>query len=278
VKKLVAFSDNTGILERYENFASNYIEPRHVDVWCPPGYTAHPDQRYPVIYMGDGQNLFDPSLSYIGVDWGVDEAIARLLQEGTIRAPIVVGVWNTFKRWREYMPQKAYDKNLSSVAQAQFNAKAGGRPTSDYYLRFLVEELKPLIDENYRTLPGRDDTFIMGSSMGALLALYAVVSYPEIFSGAACLSTHWLAGEDGMVAAMSSMLPAVGTHRFYFDYGTLGLDAGYEPYQRKMDQGLRDAGYNHGQDWVTLKFDDADHSEAFWRERAHIPLKFLLGC
>ncbi len=273
----VEISDGSGVLERYLSFSSQFVEPRHVDVWLPPDYTSADAGRYPVIYMQDGQNLFDPALAYAGVDWGMDEAVLGLLQSGELRAPIVVGVWNSAKRWREYMPQNAYERNLSPIAQAQFNAKAGGRPTSDYYLRFLVEELKPIVDAEYSTLPGPTDTFIMGSSLGALVSLYGVLSYPQVFGGAGCLSTHWLAGGDGLIATMQTMLPKPGSHRFYFDYGTETLDAGYEPYQKKMDQGMQIAGYAFGTDWMTQKFEGAEHSEASWRERVHIPLKFLLG-
>lgn len=277
VMQKVPISDGSGMLERYLSFPSQFVEPRNVDVWLPPDYTSDGARRYPVIYLQDGQNLFDPALAYVGVDWGVDEAVLALVQSGQIRAPIIVGIWNSAKRWREYMPQNAYERNLSSTAQAQFNAKAGGRPTSDYYLRFLVEELKPAMDADFRTLPGPAHTFIMGSSLGALVSLYALLSYPQVFGGAGCLSTHWLAGGDGLIATLQTMLPKPGSHRFYFDYGTETLDAEYEPFQHKMDMGMQTAGYVSGRDWVTHKIEGAEHSETSWRERVHIPLQFLLG-
>lgn len=272
----VPISDGSGILDRHADFTSRFVDARHVDVWLPPDYTPDGADRYPVIYMQDGQNLFDPALAYAGVDWGMDEAVLALIQAGMVIAPIIVGVWNTAQRWREYMPQNAYERNLSQAAQAQFNARSGGKPISDLYLRFLVEELKPAIDAGYRTRTGPEHTFIMGSSMGALLSLYGVLSYPRVFGGAGCLSTHWLAGGDGLIATMQTMLPKPGSHRFYFDYGTLTLDSGYEPFQLKMDQGMQIAGYVRGVDWMTEKFEGAEHSEISWRQRVHIPLKFLL--
>ena len=97
----------TGTLKTVERFESRHVDPRRVDVWLPPSYGQDPERRYPVLYMHDGQNLFDPALSYIGVDWGLDEAITRLAAEGRVREAIVVGIWNTPKRFAEYMPAKA---------------------------------------------------------------------------------------------------------------------------------------------------------------------------
>jgi enterochelin esterase-like enzyme len=156
-------------------------------------------------------------------------------------------------------------------------ARAGGVPVSDLYLRYLVEELKPRIDAAYPTLPERASTFVMGSSMGGLISLYAVEQYPEVFGGAACVSTHWPAGGNSLVDAMGAALPPAGRHRLYFDYGTETLDAAYEPFQLRMDEHLRAAGYRQGVDWETRAFPGAEHSERSWRERVHIPLRFLLA-
>jgi hypothetical protein len=98
-----------------------------------------------------------------------------------------------------------------------------------------------------------------------------------VFQGAGCLSTHWPAGEDILIAYLRKVLPRPGKHKIYFDYGTETLDASYEMYQKQADQVMRAAGYKEGQDWVTYKFAGAEHSERAWRERVHIPLAFLLG-
>ena len=117
----------TGHLVRHENFASRHVDPRNVDVWLPPGYEQDKSQRFPVIYMHDGQNLFDPALSYIGVDWGIDEAMTRMIREGEVRAAIVVGIWNTPKRAAEYVPQKALTE---SKRFRQFAGRAGAGPAA----------------------------------------------------------------------------------------------------------------------------------------------------
>jgi len=118
---------------------------------------------------------------------------------------------------------------------------------------------------------------VMGSSMGGLISLYAVSEYPHVFGGAGCVSTHWPAGGDLLVDAMASTLPPASTHKLYFDFGTETLDSEYEPFQQRMDSHLRQAGYVENKNWLTLKFDGAEHSEKSWRERVEIPLAFLLG-
>jgi predicted alpha/beta superfamily hydrolase len=266
----------TGTVLRYPAMPSEHVVARNVDVWLPPGYAKDNDKRYPVLYMHDGQNLFDPATSYGGVDWGVDETMTRLIEEGAIREAIVVGVWNSTLRREEYMPQRAVKGHVT------FNVPGvSGVPAeliiSDRYLAFLVNELKPFIDANYRTLPGRADTFVMGSSMGGLVSQYAMSVYPDVFGGAGCVSTHWPAGDGIVVDDFGAHLPDPATQRYYFDFGTGTLDAGYEPYQRRADEMLRKGGYVEGANWITLKFEGAEHSEKSWRLRVDRPLRFLLG-
>ncbi|MEO6264301.1 MAG: alpha/beta hydrolase-fold protein [Luteimonas sp.] len=266
----------TGTVVSYQDFPSAHVAARSVDIWLPPGYGRDPSRRYPVVYMHDGQNLFDPALSYGGVDWGVDETMTRLIAQGRIREAIVVGVWNTPLRFAEYMPQQA-------VTAAQVPMLAGmpallrEQLRSDAYLTFLVEELKPFVDAEFRTLPGRDDTFVMGSSMGGLISLYAASEYPDVFGGAAGVSTHWPAGDGIVIDWLAAHLPDPRTHKLYFDHGTETLDAQYAPYQQRMDAVMRNAGYSEGRNWITRRFEGAEHSEKSWRERVDVPLVFLLG-
>jgi predicted alpha/beta superfamily hydrolase len=266
----------TGALVRHENFASKHVAPRHVDVWLPPGYEKDNGKRYPVLYMHDGQNLFDPKLAYTGVDWGVDEALTRLVAEGKARPAIVVGVWNTPKRVAEYMPQRAVE-SAGAAALAAFRKQFDSEPLADNYLKFLVTELKPFVDANYRTRAGRADTFVMGSSMGGLISLYAAAEYPEVFGGVGAVSTHWPAGDGIVIEYLKRKLPSPKTHRIYYDFGTATLDSQYEPYQRRVDEVMRAAGYREGKNWVTRKFEGAEHNERAWRARVEIPLLFLLG-
>ncbi len=134
-----------------------------------------------------------------------------------------------------------------------------------------------MIDARYRSLPDQPNTFVMGSSMGGLISLYAIEQYPEVYFGAGCLSTHWIAGENLLVDYLGARLPAPADHRLYFDFGTITLDEAYEPFQIRMDGWLERAGYARGRNWTTLKFEGAAHTEAAWRARVDLPLRFLLG-
>ncbi len=266
----------TGRTDSWQTFPSRYVAARDVDVWLPPSYGSDPNRRYPVLYMHDGQNLFDPSLSYTGIDWDIDGAMTRLIARGEVREAIVVGVWNTPQRFAEYMPR-------APVTTDMVNSGVEGRPAgraadivSDDYLRFLAEELKPFIDARYRTLPGRDDTMVMGSSMGGLISLYALAKYPQVFGAAGAVSTHWPVCEGCVIDWLKTEMPKPGAHRLYFDYGTATLDALYPPYQAKMDAAMREHGYREGNDWITRRFEGAEHNEAAWKARVEIPLTFLL--
>lgn len=266
----------SGRIERLAGFPSKHVSPRHVDVWLPEGYS--PARRYRVVYMQDGQMLFDARTTWNRQAWKVDHALSRLVQAGQVPDALVVGIWNNSpQRYAEYYPEKFLADAPEAVRREYLEKAAHGRLQSDAYLRFLVEELKPAIDRRYRTRPGRADTFVMGSSMGGLISLYALSEYPRVFGGAACLSTHWPAADGAVIDYAEKALPRAGRHRLYFDHGTLGLDAQYEPYQKRMDEVLRTHGYVEGRDWVTRRFEGAGHDEASWKARLDVPLRFLLG-
>lgn len=245
-----------------------------MDIWLPPGYDER-FERYPIIYMHDGQNLFDQELAFGGVSWELDQAICKLVEAKKIPPVMVAGVWNSQNRWGEYMPQKPAEN--SRQIMDHFVEQTGFVPCSNSYLRFIVGELKPYLDSNFRTRAKPPETFLMGSSMGGLVSLYGLETYPQVFGGAACLSTHWLAGLKPLVDEMGKDLPSPGSHKLYFDFGTETLDAGYEPFQRRMDARLIDAGYKSDNDWLTLKFSGDAHNELSWKKRVHIPLEFLLS-
>lgn len=277
-----------GQLVEYEGVTSAHLGPRNVTVWLPPGYGTG-SERHPVLYMHDGQNLFDPARANFG-EWGVDEHLVRLIETGQVRAPIVVGVWNTPLRLREYVPADLIAALPTEVRETLL-PMYGGAPLSDAYLRFLVEELKPRIDAEYRTLPGRDDTSTMGSSMGGLISLYAMMKHPDVFGAAGCLSTHWplrlerLEGDalntwrEAVVQAWSDVirrgLPDPATHRLYMDRGDETLDQFYAFFQSRIDTVIRYAGWGPDR-FRTLVFPTAEHNEKSWNSRLDVPLTFLL--
>ena len=270
-----------GAIVHFASFASDLVEPRPIDVWLPEGYDASSNVRYPVVYMHDGQFMFDNATSpYAGTDWlwDVDKTMTRLIREKQVRPAIIVSVWNLpeTKRRTEYMPQKPVTEEVDRLISAEGSDITRAEITSDNYLRFLVEDLKPFIDKTYRTQPDKENTFTMGSSMGGMISAYAISEYPDVFGGAACLSTHWNIGNGAVLDWYKSNWPPAGSNRVYFDHGTETLDADYEPYQQQMDAIIRTHGYRNGVDWITRKFDGADHSPKAWRDRLHIPLVFLL--
>lgn len=269
---------DSGKLLHFPRFSSARVAARNVDVWLPPGYDGDPRKRYPVLYLHDGQNQFDASrgTAYGGTTWGIDEAMTRLIANGGIRPAIVVAVWNTPARLAEYMPAKAVTTDKVHFVDGWPDLPRADL-RSDDYLAFLVDELKPFIDARFRTLTGRDDTVLMGSSMGGLISAYALTEYPQVFGRAACVSTHWPAGNGVAIDYFGKHLPNPATHRFYFDHGTATLDAAYAPYQQRMDQAMRQAGYRQGMNWVSREFAGAEHSEKSWRQRVEVPLRFLLG-
>jgi pimeloyl-ACP methyl ester carboxylesterase len=168
----------------------------------------------------------------------------------------------------------------------------GGDPLSDGYLQFIVRELKPRIDRTYRVRSDRSNTVIMGSSMGALISLYAVSEYPHVFGGAGMVSTHWPLmippqgkslsdAEYEIVSAaferyLAPALPAPRTHRLYFDHGSETLDAIYARYQRRIDLVVARRGYRPGVNWISRNFPGQAHNEISWASRVEIPLRFLL--
>ena len=276
--------ENAGTVVHYQEFPSASVPTRPVDVWLPEGYDAAPDDRYPVIYMHDGQSKFargDSPLAGTDRWWDVDKTMTRLIREGEIGPAIVVAVWTNGEeksnRRAEYMPQKFLTDEVRQRMVSERPDLFDLEYTSDNYLKFLVEELKPFIDETYRTRPGPEGTFLLGSSLGGLISAYAIAEYPDVFGGAACLSSHWVIADGAFVDWLADHWPVAGSHRVYFDYGTESYDASYGPYQREMDEVMRKQGFREGEDWITRRFEGADHSPKAWRERFHIPVKFLLA-
>ncbi len=281
---------NDGKIERISMMKSAYISARNIDVWLPSDYDT--SKRYSVLYMNDGQVLFDPSFSWLNDEWQVDEMMGKLLKEKSIENTIIVGVSNSeLGRVDDYFPQKPFeslpqqyiDSLRIELDKVEYTKNMMEDIHSDNYLKFLVEELKPLIDEKYSTLPDKEHTFIMGSSYGGLISMYAICEYPDVFKGAACLSTHWIGSfNDNPTIAQSfidyfgKQVPDAKNHKIYFDYGTETLDQYYEPYQLKIDSIMQLNSYTES-NWKTLKFEGKNHSEASWRERLDIPLTFLLS-
>ena len=270
---------------------SKYADPRRVVVWLPSGYDPHGD-KYAVLYMHDGQNLFDTKTAGYAMEWQIDETLDRLIQEKKVRPTIVVGIWSTPKRLQEYVPSKAFN-GLPGAYRDKVRALYGGDPLSDGYLKFLVRELKPAIDRRFNVKTGPADTVIMGSSMGALISLYAINEFPRVFGAAGMMSTHWplvitpdnkpISNEEYEIVSstferyLSPALPDPGTHKLYFDHGSETLDAVYARYQDRVDAVVRRHGYHQWSNTLSLSFPGQKHNEISWASRVAVPLQFLLA-
>jgi len=233
--------------EYYSRFCKN---ERDIIVWLPPSYyQGH--KRYPVLYMHDGQNLFDPSTSFIGQDWKVDEVTTDLIYKKEIDEIIVVGIYNTIDRISEY--------NLETS-----NGKK--------YKNFIVQELKPFIDDNYHTIIDSKNTALMGSSMGGLISFQLVWNYPQIFSKCACLSSSFWITEKRIFQQILQDKGNVKDISLYLDYGSLEKELIED--NEEMFELLKNMGYEKTDKLLTHVENDAEHSEIDWAARLNIPLKF----
>lgn len=272
----------SGSIKHIDNFKSQLIAARNVDVWLPDSYNV--EKEYDVVYMHDGQMLFDSTQTWNKKEWKVDEIFSRLINEKKIRECIVVGIWNNgADRISEYFPNKIFNQ-LDEKTQIILSAKyCNGKPANgDNYIKFLVTELKPYIDRNFSTCTDRNHTFMIGSSMGGLISIYAICEYPEVFGGIASLSTAWLSQIEPKYEIPTAtfeylkrnMVLSAG-HKIYMDYGTGESDKPYEATQLFVDLIVKDKGFSED-NYVSKIFENAEHNEAAWSRRLNIPIEFLI--
>lgn len=254
------------------------LPDQRLTIWLPPGYDAG-DGRYPVLYMHDGHNLFDVAKSNFNKIWAADTAMLTAAATGAVEPHIIIGIWAPGPdRYRQYLPRSAYDAAADSL-RTQMDQTAGGAVVSDRYLEWIAGPLKSWVDASFRTRTGRDDTAIVGSSMGGLMSCYAFLERPEVFGRAGCVSSHWPAVDpqavEGESAAVKSLwdawfakrLGAPDGRRVWLDHGTATLDAYYAPYQQVVDARFAAAGWQKGRDWESRVYQGAEHEENSWAAR-----------
>lgn len=277
---------DAGRLVEWPAMAGEGLLPRRITIWVPPGYDTGRG-RYPVIYAADGQNLFVPGAAFGGQEWGLDEAIAARIARGAPGA-IVVGVWNSAERRRDYLPDPILAA-LPDAVRSGIERANGGSALGDAYVRFLTERVKPRVDAAFRTRTGRADTLLLGSSMGGLIAFHAIGTRPDVFGRAAALSIHWpltttrdaVPPPDAVAAAYARWLagsrfdPAAGA--LWLDRGTEGLDASYAAYAAALEPVFAARFGPAGAGWAMRRFPGTGHNEADWRARLDAPLDFLLA-
>jgi predicted alpha/beta superfamily hydrolase len=257
----------TGEFRYHRNFHSSFLPAdRDVIVYLPPGYETDQQRRYPVLYLQDGQNLFDGATSFIaGKEWRVDETAQALIRAGAIEPLIIVGVYNTKDRIDEYTP--ARDPKY----------KLGGR--ADQYGRLLVEELKPLIDSTYRTLKDARHTGLGGSSLGGLVTLYLGLKYPQTFGRLAVVSPSVWFADRTIVRDVLTLKTKPGL-RLWLDIGTKEGQDELDAIQTTDDARLlRDAliakGWKSSADLSYTEIEGAQHNESAWAQRVEPILKYL---
>jgi predicted alpha/beta superfamily hydrolase len=259
----------TGDLRLHEFRSRIFHNTRFLRVWLPPGYddAINAGRRYPVLYLNDGQNLFEASTSFTGVEWQVDETADRLIREGVIPPIIIVGLDNAAKdRIREYMPHRSLHPILL-------------RGQGSRYPNFLIREVMPFVARNYRVAVGPESTGLGGSSLGALISLYTVATRPGLIGRLLLESPSLWASNRQMIR--SSREVKSWPYRIYLATGT--AEAGREDRNRSVVDDVRElaailrrAGLDDQRLHLTVE-DGATHHESSWARRFPEALRFLFG-
>ncbi len=245
-----------GQFQRHAAVASRYLDlPRTVTVWLPPGYAEEPDRRYPVVYLTDGQQVFDPATSTHGVDWGVDDFGEVLIRAGQVEPFIAVAADSTAERAEEYDP---------AVRGAD-------------YAKFATRELKPMIDSAYRTMPDRAHTSTAGASRGGAVAFHLAWTHPHLFGAAICLSPAFAYQGTRMLLDEVKRSDITPDLRLYLYVG------GGDELERTLTPGTREMAellqprLRIGPNLILRETPEAAHNEAAWRAETPEWLHFLYG-
>lgn len=245
----------TGTVNYHLQIEGDGIKPRDVVVWLPPSYHSNTIKKYPVLYMQDGQNLFDATTSAFGYEWRLDEVTDSLIKAEAINEIIIVGIYNSPDRSLEYIYT----------------------PLGYAYMDFIVSRLKPFIDSTYRTLSDRNNTAIGGSSAGGLISFLTSWQYPNIFSKAACLSSAFKIRKINYVDTVASYRGPKKDLKFYIDNGAIGLENDLQPGIDDMITALKNIGFELGKDIIHYNDENGVHFESSWAERIWRPLVFFFG-
>jgi predicted alpha/beta superfamily hydrolase len=258
----------TGDLRLHQFRSRIFRNKRWLRVWLPSGYEDAENQskNYPVLYLNDGQNLFEASTSFTGIEWQVDETAERLIREGAIPPIIIVGIDNTGKdRLREYMPHRSMHPMMLRVR-------------GQYYPDFLTKEVMPSVEKNYRVAKGSENTGLGGSSLGALIALHTAMARPGLIGRLLLESPSLWAGRQ---AIRESRAVRIWPERIYLAAGT--AEAGSAEWSRTVVDDVRElaaimrrAVLSEKRLRVVIK-DGAGHNESAWAERFPEALRFLYG-
>jgi len=248
-------------VQYHPDFPSRFLpHPHALTVHLPPGYDLHPHLRYPVLYLHDGQNLFDAHTSFAGVPWGCDETAERLVRTGEIGPVIQVGVANSPDRLREYGPSQTEGDSLA-----------------DSYARFLIEEARGFINREYRTLPGPQHTGVCGSSMGGLISLYLCRNHPDVFGLCAALSPSLWWDHERLIQEVGDDLAGLANCRTWLDMG--GREGHSEAGMAAMTRRARRLAFHlrkvPAEQFRYMEDENGWHNESAWAARYPEVLRFL---
>jgi len=256
----------TGNIKRHPGFPSAILgNRRDVLVYLPRGYRRLSRRRYPVLYLHDGQNVFDAATSFSGVEWSVDETAERLIKENVIEPLIIVAVANLGEqRIHEYAPTRG-------VIDAKARRKKHSKGLASKYAHFLINELKPYIDRKYRTNPDAEFTGLGGSSLGGLVTLAIGILYPHAFRRLLVMSPSiWW--DDFAIYGLVDSIEQMPPLKIWLDTGT--AEPGWEQARELLNR-LMTKGWKLHKDIQYIEAQGANHSEAAWAARVDPALRFL---
>ena len=235
----------TGTVKYHKNLEWEGLKPRDVIVWLPPGYEENINEKYPVLYMHDGQNIVDPKTSTFGIDWQIDEAADSLIKQNKIQPIIIVGIYNTEDRSSEY-------RNIDS---------------GFVYMDFVINKLKPLIDKTYRTKPDKGNTANGGSSLAGLTSFMFVWEHPEVFSKAICMSPAFKIENIDYVSSVEKYDGEKKKIKMFFYNGGITLEEKLQVGVDEMIKALLSKGFELNKDLYFVKDKNAEHNESSWAKR-----------
>ncbi len=287
---------NMGRVSNVFSLPHKTLGARRFRVWTPPNYQK--ENTYPLIFAFDGEMLFSDEQTWNGLTWELDKVAEKWILQGELSPCIIVAVYSggPRQRFQELLPENVFNKFTKAQKNALYQAYYEGglvipeAVCSNALNTFIAQDLLPFLRREYVSSYSESPTYIMGSSMGGLAALNALCEFPDIFTGAGCLSTHWPVVlptsdmdefqkppvSDQMLAYFCAKLAKIAHKKLYFDYGDQELDAAYPELQKRMDQALINMEYPQ-QLWVSKHFPGDGHSERAWSARVHEALQFLIN-